>query len=1099
MRNILWALILIAFVFPFLTEGQSNTTPLLTVKDAKDVKSIILSKLDVEVKIFGFIAETKMTMTFYNSNNRELEGELNFPLPQGATVSGYALDIKGVMVDGAAVGKKKARVVFEKIVRQGIDPGLVEMVKGNVFKTRVYPILAKKSRTVSLRFISESIFRDKKAYFHLPLDLKEKVKDFSIKVEVIKPGVMPKIEKNPFKNLRFSNRRESYLAEKKLKNILLDRELIIGLPIVARENVYIEKGLDGEYYFSIYDFNTGCKRMRKKEKAPKHITILWDASGSMGKDNHKKELELIESIFSKYRKKKISVDLLFFRNKKSKKKSFKIKSGNSKKLIKEIKNVCYDGGTQMGVISPKKGEKVPDFYLLFSDGISNFGKEEPSGFKAPLYVFSNSAHVDHSFLHYLAVQTGGIYFNLERMDMKVILNSINRPPFSFISATSKEIEIPGTYPKISQPISGCFILTGKLLKKKGTITLNYGINGKVIKSNSFKLKQDKAIKRNLIRTFWAQKKIEDLTIFVKKNKEELIETGKKFGLVTPYTSLIVLESLNQYLEHEIKPPKSLPGMREKYEKIMSERKKEEKENHEDRIEDILRLWKERVEWWNKKFRFPVKVKKQKQERERRRVNQPGQRVQETPGRQRRVNQLEQRVEEISNRPEYITREGGNISIIGTIALEDGSAVPGVTIEATGSSITGRQTTVSNENGTYRFIGLPSGTYDLTFFLEGFKTKRIRNVLIDPEKTCKLDIKMETGQIREEIVVTGEAPVIDVRRSAIATSINKEELNDKNNTFYIDGVNTVVEPGVNISIKPWNPKTPYLKELDTAKPKDLFFVYLEQKKIYGNSPGFYLDCSDFFFKREEKEIGLQVLSNISEMKIEEASLLRILAYRLSQLKFLDLSEAIFEKVLELRPEEPQSYRDLALILARQKKYKRAVELLYYIVMNEWDSRFNEIEITALMELNKIIFKAKREMVNVNINEFNIDPRFVKRLHLDIRIVLTWDADNTDIDLWVIEPTKEEAYYSNNLTKIGGLVSKDFTGGYGPEEYALKKAVPGKYVIKADYYGSGSRTLLGPVTLQVDIFSNYGRKNEKRKSITLRLKKQKEVITVGEIEF
>jgi regulator of sirC expression with transglutaminase-like and TPR domain len=39
--------------------------------------------------------------------------------------------------------------------------------------------------------------------------------------------------------------------------------------------------------------------------------------------------------------------------------------------------------------------------------------------------------------------------------------------------------------------------------------------------------------------------------------------------------------------------------------------------------------------------------------------------------------------------------------------------------------------------------------------------------------------------------------------------------------------------------------------------------------------------------------------------------------------------LFEEVLRLRPEEPQSYRDLALVLARQGQYERAIELLYKV--------------------------------------------------------------------------------------------------------------------------------------------------------------------------
>jgi uncharacterized protein YfaP (DUF2135 family) len=41
------------------------------------------------------------------------------------------------------------------------------------------------------------------------------------------------------------------------------------------------------------------------------------------------------------------------------------------------------------------------------------------------------------------------------------------------------------------------------------------------------------------------------------------------------------------------------------------------------------------------------------------------------------------------------------------------------------------------------------------------------------------------------------------------------------------------------------------------------------------------------------------------------------------------------------------------------------------------------------------------------------------------MMTWHADNTDIDLWVTEPSGEKAYYGHNCTTIGGLVSRDFT--------------------------------------------------------------------------
>ncbi len=253
----------------------------------------------------------------------------------------------------------------------------------------------------------------------------------------------------------------------------------------------------------------------------------------------------------------------------------------------------------------------------------------------------------------------------------------------------------------------------------------------------------------------------------------------------------------------------------------------------------------------------------------------------------------------------------------------------------------------------------------------------------------------------------------------------------------------------------------------------------------------------------------MLSNIAEMELENAALLRVLAHRLAQWNLLDLCILIFEEVVKMRGEEPQSYRDLALVLARRAEtqypekqqststaadFTRAIELLYHVVLNRWD-RFDEIELTALLELNRIIPLAKQ----AGVTDIPVDERLIKPLDLDIRIVMTWDADLTDMDLWVTEPSREKAMYNHSLTTIGGKVSKDFTQGYGPEEYLLRRAMPGPYKIETNYYGSGAQELIGAVTLQADLFTNYGRPNEQRQSVTLRLKESKETIPVAEIRF
>jgi tetratricopeptide (TPR) repeat protein len=241
-----------------------------------------------------------------------------------------------------------------------------------------------------------------------------------------------------------------------------------------------------------------------------------------------------------------------------------------------------------------------------------------------------------------------------------------------------------------------------------------------------------------------------------------------------------------------------------------------------------------------------------------------------------------------------------------------------------------------------------------------------------------------------------------------------------------------QPG--IVIKPWEPDTPYLKELRAAKAGDRFAVYMKNRANYGNSPAFFLDCADFFREQNQPDLALQVLSNIAELQLEDAALLRVLGYRLLQLDYLDLAAQTFQQVLDLRPEEPQSYRDLALTLARRAgraaaerkaapgsqpgqgegrrdiaesvraDYSRAIDLWIQIVLKRWDNRFAEIELIALEELNHIWPKAKA----AGVSDIPLDPRLIKLLDVDVRIVMTWHADNTDIDLWVTEPSGEKAF-------------------------------------------------------------------------------------------
>jgi hypothetical protein len=282
----------------------------------------------------------------------------------------------------------------------------------------------------------------------------------------------------------------------------------------------------------------------------------------------------------------------------------------------------------------------------------------------------------------------------------------------------------------------------------------------------------------------------------------------------------------------------------------------------------------------------------------------------------------------------------------------------------------------------------------------------------------------------------------------------------------------------------------------AAAGDMYRIYLDERPSHAGSSAFLLDVAGLMLERGQRELGLRVLSNLAEMELENRQVLRVLAYRLMDAGVPRLAVPLLERVQDIADEEPQSFRDLGLALAASGQDQRAIEQLYQVVLRPWDSRFADVELIALSEMNAIVARAKA--AGRTLDTRGMDSRLLRNLPVDLRVVLTWDADNCDIDLHVIDPDGERAYYGHQLTYQGGRMSHDFTGGYGPEEFMLRNAKPGIYRIEVNYFGSAQQIVTGETTLQLHFTTGFGTPKADDKMVTLRLKEQGSSILVGEFE-
>ncbi len=115
------------------------------------------------------------------------------------------------------------------------------------------------------------------------------------------------------------------------------------------------------------------------------------------------------------------------------------------------------------------------------------------------------------------------------------------------------------------------------------------------------------------------------------------------------------------------------------------------------------------------------------------------------------------------------------SIWGKVSDSSGAVLPGVTVNVSSPSLLGTSTSVTNEQGIYRFPALPPGEFALTFELTGFRTLVRQGLQLTVAFTATVDVRMELATVEETVTVRGQSPVVDTVNSQVRTSFSKEAL------------------------------------------------------------------------------------------------------------------------------------------------------------------------------------------------------------------------------------------------------------------------------------------------------------------------------------
>ncbi len=973
---------------------------LLSVPEAR--QPVSLERVTVSADIVGTLARSRIELVLHNPNERALEAELQFPLLEGQTITAFALDIHGHLRPASPVDKARGQQVFEDIVRRGADPALLEKTQGNNFKLRVYPLPPKGERRVAL-VISETLTpgKDGRLSYRLPLGFGDQVGELSLDLHVA--GVVPgKLALSPVLEGAVREVQDGDAVVRWLKkgwNPKLAGSIAqLSWQAAKTEMLVADRFEEDSFFYGDVPVNVPAA----PRVAPRTLALIWDASGSGNRRDHAREFALLDLWFKQLGN--VDVSLVVARDQAEVPRNFSVKSGNWQALRTALEAVPYDGATNPASWAvPDVVGEVNSLALLFSDGLANWGEAGAPASRIPLYAVNAAAGADPVRLRALAEASGGAYLDLLRISPVEAATELGlrRTRLVALSGAGAEALVSAS----AYPEGGHLMLAGKLTQPVARVTL-------ILESpTGERLERHLAVKAAALRPYaasadvfpgvaaqhWAGLTLGRLEADRNLHRAEIRRLGQRFGLVTEETSLIILESLADYLRYEILPPAG--DLRVEYEQQLAQRQAGQVKSRSAQLDSIAPRFAEKVKWWETKFPKGEPPKPT-----------------EDPDR--------------ASRPMAVMAPAPNMDPAAMSAAQ--------------ARYLAEQTARMSERRVPAEQPPPVGAVQ--------RAERV--------------VQVPSGQSAQSMQEIGS----DAMRAPVPDA----------------------GPEAAIHLQQWQPDAAYARRLRDASDTERYAIYLDERGSHEDSTAFFLDAANIFFDHGQTDLAVRILSNLAEMNLENRHILRILAYSLRQAGQVRLALPLLKRVRELAPDEPQSSRDLGLAYAANGQSQAAIDVLWEAVCLPWRADFADIDLIALAELNAIAARTP------GLDLSRIDPRLMRNLTLDLRAVLAWDADNTDIDLWVTDPNGEKAYYAHPLTYQGGRMSRDFTAGYGPEEFSLRTAKPGRYEVRAHFYGHRQQIVSPYTTLMLRLSTGFGTPAQKDQEVILRLSEKNEGVLVGSIE-
>jgi hypothetical protein len=116
-------------------------------------------------------------------------------------------------------------------------------------------------------------------------------------------------------------------------------------------------------------------------------------------------------------------------------------------------------------------------------------------------------------------------------------------------------------------------------------------------------------------------------------------------------------------------------------------------------------------------------------------------------------------------------------ITGQVLDPSKAVIPNAAVTATNSATGALRKAQTDSQGHYALTNLPVGTYSITVEHEGFQQLKQTGVMLNVARTVTLSLTLAVGSVKQEVVVTSEAPIFDKTDASTGTVLDNQEVGE----------------------------------------------------------------------------------------------------------------------------------------------------------------------------------------------------------------------------------------------------------------------------------------------------------------------------------